>query len=70
MKTEERLGRIETRLDSIDDNLARHMKRSDAIEAQIHPMLELRTEIKGVIKFFKFLGVIAGVIECIRLLVP
>ena len=62
----QRLDRIESRLDSIDKNLERHMKRSDAMEAQVAPMLELRTEIRGVFKLIKFIGVLAGIVECAR----
>lgn len=64
---QQRLDRIEKRLDSIDDNLARHMKRSDALEAQVAPMLELRTEIKGVVKLIKFVSAIAAIAECFRM---
>jgi len=67
MEQDRRLERIEKRLDSIDDNLARHMKRSDSIEAQIAPMLELRTEIKGVIKLIKFASALAAIVECFRM---
>jgi len=55
------------RLDSIDANLERHMQRSDALEAQVKPMLELRAEIKGAIKLIKIIGIIAGIAEVIRM---
>jgi hypothetical protein len=62
----DRLDRIERRLDSIDKNLERHMKRSDALEAQVAPMLELKMEIKTVIKLVKFIGIIAGILEAVH----
>lgn len=63
-----RLDRIETRLDSIDANLATHMKRSDALEAQVAPMKELMLELRGVVKFLKLAGVIVALIEAFRML--
>lgn len=63
-----RLDRIETRLDSIDANLATHMKRSDALEAQVAPMKELMLEMRGVVKFLKLAGVIVALIEAFRML--
>lgn len=59
--SEARLDRIEKRLDSIDDNLERHMKRSDALEAQTKPVIELMTELKGAIRFVKSFGIIIGI---------
>ena len=69
MRITDRLDKIECRLDSIDHNLERHMKRSDALEQQITPMLELKAEIKGIVKFFKFIGLLAGIVECLRLFI-
>jgi hypothetical protein len=66
-KIDYRLDSIDQRLDCIDQNLDRHMKRSDLLEAQVSPMLELRTEIKGIVKLIKFIGILAGILECIRL---
>jgi hypothetical protein len=67
MTSNQRLDKIDSRLDSIDANLSKHMKRSDMLEAQVAPMLELRTEIKGAIKLLKLIGLLAGILECIRL---
>jgi hypothetical protein len=68
MDSEKRLDRIETRLDSIDANLERHMKRSDALEAQVQPVTNLMMEIKGIVKFFKFLALLIGILEALRML--
>jgi len=67
MDQDERLERIETRLDSIDENLARHMRRSDALEAQMEPMKAMMNEVKGVAKFLKLIGIIAAIAEAIRM---
>jgi hypothetical protein len=71
---DKRLDNIENRLDSIDETLIKqhaslmtHMRRSDALEAQVQPMHDLMTELKGVVKFLKFIGVIVGIIEAIRM---
>jgi len=47
---------VVVRLDKIDENLDRHMKRSDALEAQVEPIHELMTELKGAIRFAKYGG--------------
>ena len=67
MESDERLERIENRLDSIDANLARHMRRSDALEAQMEPMKAMMNEIAGVVKFLKLIGVLAAIVEAIRM---
>lgn len=68
MDQNERLGRIEVRLDSIDDNLDRHMKRSDSIEEQVQPMKELMIELKGFYKILKLLALLAAILEAYRVL--
>lgn len=64
---DQRLDRIEKRLDSIDANLEKHMKRSDQLEAQVLPMHAALLEFKGAIKFVKFVGVLIGIAEAIHL---
>jgi hypothetical protein len=64
---EDRLYRIEKRLDAIDQNLERHMQRSDYLEKQMEPVKSLMNEMIGAIKFVKFVGVLAAILECIHL---
>lgn len=71
---DERLHRIENRLDHIDETLVKqhyslqaHMKRSDALEAQVQPMHDLMLELRGVIRLLKIAGLLAGIIEALRM---
>ena len=61
------LKNIESRLDKIDENLDRHMKRSDALEEQMKPMKELMTDMRAFYRILKVLAVIATIIEGFRL---
>lgn len=72
-----RLEKIEKNLDetvehlvSIDKTLAEqsvilahHVKRSDMLEKQIEPVHNLMQEMKGVVKIFKYIGVLATILE-------
>jgi hypothetical protein len=71
---EQRLYNIEHRLDNIDETLYKqhisltaHMKRSDALEEQVKPMHNLMLELRGAVKFFKLISVLAGVAEAVRM---
>ena len=78
---ENRLNRLEAKVDIIRDdiaginttlakqevNLDKHMKRSDALEAQVAPLKEHLIQLKGVMNFVKLIALLAGIIECIRL---
>jgi predicted metallo-beta-lactamase superfamily hydrolase len=75
---ERRLEKIEQSLDdtvehltSIDKTLAQqslilahHVKRSDMLEKQIEPVHAMMLEMKGVVKIFKYIGVLATILEC------
>ena len=65
---DKRLDRIENRLDSIDYNLEKHMKRSDNLEEQIKPMKELMMDMRAFYRVLKILAVIATIIEGFRLI--
>lgn len=56
------------RLDSIDANLERHMKRSDALEAQIEPLKRMSHEFLGAVHLIKIAAAVAAIAEFIRLL--
>jgi len=56
------------RLDSIDANLERHMKRSDSLEAQIEPLKQLSHEFIGAVNLIKIAAAVAAVAEFIRLM--
>lgn len=67
---------VVVRLDSIDNNLERHMKRSDALEEQteelknqVTPLIDLRTEIKGAVKLIYFMAAVAAIVETARLFI-
>lgn len=71
---DKRLDNIENRLDSIDETLIKqhhslvaHMKRSDALEAQVKPMHDLMLEVKGAVRLIKMIALLAGIIETIRM---
>lgn len=78
MKDDQRLERIEKSLDdtvehlvSIDKTLAEqqvilahHVRRSDMLEKQIEPVHNLMQEMKGVVKIFKYVGLLATILEC------
>jgi hypothetical protein len=65
---DKRLDRIETRLDSIDQNLERHMKRSDAIEEQVKPMHELMVSMHSFYRVLKVVALLAAIAEGFRLI--
>lgn len=58
---------VVTRLDSIDANLERHMKRSDALEAQVVPMHDALLKFEGAVHFIKLVAALAGIVELVRL---
>ena len=71
---DKRLDKIEESLSDISDTLVRqqvildqHVKRCDLLEAQVEPIKTHLTELKGAIKFLKFIGILATIAECIRM---
>lgn len=66
----EKLDKLDNKLNSINITLVKqqgildvHVKRTDLLESQIVPIQEFKTELNGIIRFFKFLGIIAAIIE-------
>ena len=61
---------IEKRLDSIDHNLAEHMKRTSLLERKMVTFDSLVSEAKGAIRVMKFIGyavaLVASILEVIR----
>jgi hypothetical protein len=66
-RIEQEISEIKHTLNDQHASLQDHMRRSDALEAQVQPMQDLMLEIKGVVKFIKFVGVLAGIVECVRM---
>jgi hypothetical protein len=56
------------RLDAIDANLEVHMKRSDALEAQVEPLKKMSHEFLGAVHLIKLLAALAAIAELIHLL--
>lgn len=59
----DRLGSIDTTLAVNTESLAEHMRRTEALEKVITPLERGYTMAVGIIKFFGFLAVLAGIIE-------
>jgi len=68
MDAERRLDRIENRLDAIDANLERHMKRSDSLEEIVKPVQIMMIEMTGIVKLLKFIALIVSILEALRFL--
>jgi hypothetical protein len=66
-RIEQEISEIKHTLSDQHVSLQEHMRRSDALEAQVQPMQDLMLEIKGVVKFIKLIGVLAGIVECVRI---
>jgi hypothetical protein len=77
-----RLERIEDKIDKLDEHLARiditltkqsvildeHQKRSTNLEERMEPIEEHIQGLKGVVKFLKMLGIVAAILEAARAL--
>lgn len=77
MTLDERLEKVNDKLDSIKDHissiditlarqadsLAYHIKRTDLLEAKLEPMTKKQDMMHGVIKFVGFLAILAGILE-------
>lgn len=68
-----KLGRIETRLNSIDTTLAsqheilkEHIRRTELLEADVKPIQRHVSMVEGAIKFIGLLALLAGIIEGIK----
>jgi len=73
-KLEYKLDHIDTKLCAIDITLGKqsvildeHVKRTDTLQGMVNDHQEVMSGLNGVVKFFKFIGVLAGIVECIRL---
>lgn len=77
--SEERLTRIEAKVDKMNDRLSsidstlsaqhivltEHTKRSTQLEARVEPLEQHDAEFVGAIKFIKFVGILAGLAEIV-----
>lgn len=66
-RIEEDISEIKHTLRDQHASLEAHMRRSDALEAQVKPMQDLMVELRGVVKLVKFIGILAGIAEAIRM---
>lgn len=65
-KIVDKLSDIDTTLAKQEVNLSLHMKRSDALEAQIEPLKEHVANVSGAIKLLKTLGYVSGILGAIH----
>lgn len=63
---DERLDTVEKILAVQEQNLQLHMKRSDALEAQVEPLNKFMWAAYGIISFMLFLGAVAGITAFIK----
>jgi hypothetical protein len=63
---DERLDVVERILAVQEQNLQLHMKRSDALEAQVEPLNKFMWASYGIISFMLFLGAVAGITAFIK----
>lgn len=66
-KINDHLSKIDTTLAAQHENLKDHIRRTELLEEQIKPVNEHIHELKGVIKFFKFIGIMAAIAEAARI---
>lgn len=73
-KIEDKLDAVIQRINSIDVTLAAqheslkdHIRRTELLEEEVKPIKAHVDGLKGVIRFFWFLGILAGIAESIRL---
>lgn len=78
---EDRIIRIENKIDRIGDrllnidvtltaqheSLKHHILRTNLLEDQLKPIKNNHEVFKGIIKIVVFLGILAGIIECLLL---
>jgi archaellum component FlaC len=74
-RLEDKIDKIVSEVSSVNLTLAaqhvtleNHIARTEALEEQVQPLKEAHTELKGVIKFVKIIGVLLAMAEAIRLL--
>lgn len=63
----EKITQITVSIAKIEVDVAHHIKRTDLLEKQVEPMKKHADELSGVVKFFKILALVIGVIEAIRM---
>ncbi len=63
-ETVDHLMSIDKTLSDQSNILAHHVRRTDLLEKQVEPMKEMMIEMKTVVKVFKFVGVLAAILEC------
>lgn len=70
---DEKLDRIESKVANIDVTLAKqqvsldyHILRTDMLEEKIKPIETHMTELKGVVKLLKLVGVFVGILEALH----
>lgn len=67
-KIDDRLSKIDVTLAAQHESLRDHIRRTELLEEQIKPVNEHVHELKGIIKFFKFIGVLAVIAEAARII--
>jgi len=72
--SDDKLNRIEAKLDTMSEVLIKntaildeHQRRSTQLETRFEPIETHVKNLQGVVKFFKFLGVLAAIAEALRL---
>ena len=66
-KIDDRLSKIDSTLAAQHESLRDHIRRTELLEEQVKPIHEHVHELKGVIKFFKFVGILAAIAEAARI---
>ena len=62
-----KLAQVNISIAEIKVDVAHHIKRTDLLEKQIEPMKQHASELAGVVKFFKFMALVIGLIEAVRM---
>ena len=72
--SDDKLNRIEEKLDHISTTLVKqqvildeHVRRTNILEEKFEPVETHVKNLQGVVKFFKFIGVLAAIAEALRL---
>jgi hypothetical protein len=73
-RVDEKLDRILEKISSIDvtlikqhASLAEHIRRTEILEEKIKPIEVHMTELKGIVKLLKLIGIFATIVEVLHL---
>jgi hypothetical protein len=66
-KAKKDIAKIQVDIAEIKVDLKHHVKRTDDLQNMVQPLVDLRREIKGVVKLIYLISALATIVECARM---